>query len=80
MSKFDIASGIISSMAIDKNKVPEKVIAIAIICPSLKQDKLEMHLPKMTTSKKKETIKAILIMTSICIFQIKMIIIWILKF
>jgi hypothetical protein len=55
-------------MAIDKNNVPEKVIAIAIICPSLKQDKLEIHLPKMTTSKKNVIIKEILMIISISIF------------
>jgi len=70
MSKLEIASGIISIIAIDKKSVPEKVIAIAIIWPYLKHDKLDMHLPKMTTSRKNATMRAILITIVISIIPI----------
>ena len=59
-----------SSIAIDKKRVPENVIAIAIICPSLKQDKFEINLPKMTTSKKNAIMRATFIIIAICIARV----------
>ena len=47
-----------SSIAIDRKRLPENVIATYMIPPLVKQFKLEMNLPKMMTYMKKATIKA----------------------
>ena len=56
-----MASGIMSSIAIERKRLPEKVMATDMIWPSLKHLRLEINLPKMTTSKKKANIRPILI-------------------
>lgn len=55
-----MASGMMSSIAIDRNKLPENVMATDIICPSLKHFKLEMNRPKITTYRKNANIRIIL--------------------
>ena len=49
LSNVSIASGIISSIAIDKKRLPEKVMAMDMMLPWLKHFREEMNLPKMTT-------------------------------
>jgi hypothetical protein len=44
-----MASGMISRSAIERNRVPEKVIAMDIMDPSLKHFIPEMNLPKSMT-------------------------------
>ena len=66
-SKLTIAYGMISSNAIDKNNVPENVIATAITPPSRKQFKPEINFPKMTTSEKNTNMRTILTMVTISI-------------
>ena len=65
--KIDIAYGIISNKAIDRNNVPENVKAIDIIFPSLKHDKLDINFPNMTTSAKKTIIRTNLIISILSI-------------
>lgn len=53
--KLEMASGMTSMSAIDRKRVPAKVIARSMICLFLKQLRLEMKLPKMVTSRKNAT-------------------------
>lgn len=57
-----------SIIAIDRNKVPEKVIARSIVCLLLKQDKAETQFPKIVTSKKKATIRQIFTIKTFSIY------------
>jgi hypothetical protein len=68
MSKLRIASGIISSKAIDKNNAPEKVIAILIIDPYLKHCIPDINLPKSITYPKNTNIRIIFISKVASIF------------
>lgn len=53
-----------SRRAIERNRVPENVIAVLIIEPYLKHFMPEMNLPKRTTSEKKIIINDTLMMVS----------------
>lgn len=64
-SKVSIASGIMSSIAIERNRLPENVIATDIKGPSLKHCKPEMNLPNITTSKKNASINIIFIINDV---------------
>lgn len=68
--KVAIASGMISSMAIDKKRLPENVMATDMIGPSLKHVRPEMNLPKITTSMKKAAIKISFITKVLSMFYI----------
>lgn len=59
----------ISKSAMDRKRVPEKVIAILIIDPYLKHFIPEINLPKSTTSVKNTNMSIIFItvVTSICL-------------
>lgn len=56
-----MASGMISKSAIDRKRVPEKVIAILIMDPYLKHLIPEINLPKRTTSLKNTNMSIIFI-------------------
>jgi hypothetical protein len=60
-----MASGMMSNIAIERNKLPEKVMATDMIWPSLKHLRFEMNLPNMTTSKKNANIRQILIIIEV---------------
>lgn len=62
-----MASGIISSNAIDKNKDPEKVMAILIIDPYLKHFIPDINLPNTITSAKNTNIRTIFMSSVISI-------------
>lgn len=68
MSKFRIASGMMSSKAIDRNNVPENVMAMLIIEPYLKHFIPDMNLPKIITSPKKMNISTIFIIVAASMF------------
>jgi hypothetical protein len=68
ISKLRIASGIISKRAIDRNKVPENVMAILIIEPYLKHFIPEMNFPNSMTSLKKTSIRTIFIIVAASIY------------
>ena len=57
-------------MAMERKRVPLKVIARSIILLLVKQESPETQLPKMVTSRKKMTISAILIATTLIIMLI----------
>lgn len=52
----------------DKNSVPENVMAMFIMLPYVKHFKLEMNLPNITTYEKNTNIKISLISITIYIF------------
>lgn len=60
-----MASGMISNIAIERNKLPEKVMDTDMIWPVLKHLRLEINLPKMTTYRKKANIRLILMMIEV---------------
>lgn len=64
ISKFKIAYGIMSRSAIDKNSVPENVIAMLMTEPSLKHFMPEINLPNTRTSPKKMNINTIFIIVA----------------
>jgi hypothetical protein len=64
-----MAYGIISSKAIERKRVPEKVMAIDMMLPSLKHLRREINFPKMTTSIKNIDIRINLIMRVVSILK-----------
>ncbi len=62
-----MASGMISIIAIDKKRVPENVIAIPMTVGEVKHFKVEMHCPKIVTSKKKTSIRTSLMRVGVYI-------------
>ena len=48
----------------ERNKVPEKLIAIDIIFPSRKQFRLEINFPKIRTSRKNTSIRTTFIINA----------------
>lgn len=61
-----------SIMAIERKRVPEKVIAISITALFLKQSRLDMQLPNIVTYKKNAIISTIfnMIVESIDVYNI----------
>lgn len=68
ISKLSIAYGIISKSAIERNKVPENVIAMLMMEPYLKHFIPEINLPKSMTSLKKTNIRTIFIIVAASIY------------